>query len=279
MVKHQKIGAIKGQGLSSITTTSLKEALDIKPGEVLSLVGGGGKTTLMFALAQELASRGDCVITTTTTKILEPLPSETSLLLLEIDEGKMIRLLLENVDEYRHITLASERLASGKLNGISPELVVKLAELNQVSYIIVEADGAARKSLKAPNPTEPVIPYNTSLVIPIVGIDVLGRRLTEENVFRPEIASKLLGLPLGEVISAESIAFLITHHQGIIKGSPDQARIVPFINKVDVDKGLSKGRDLASKVLAMRHPQIKRVVLGQAQLSEPVVEVIVREVK
>lgn len=253
---------------------TLKEALDIEPGEVVSLVGAGGKTTLMFALAHELAASGSCVITTTTTKILEPLPSQTPFLLLERDKEEMMRLLLQNVDKYSHITLASERLASGKLNGIGPELVVKLAELNQVSYIIVEADGAAHKSLKAPNSTEPVIPYNTSLVIPIVGIDAVGCRLTEENVFRPEIVSKLLGLLLGEVVSAESVAFLITHPQGIIKGSPDRARIVPFINKVDLDEGLSKARDLAGKILAMRHPQIRQVVLGQAQFPEPVTEVV-----
>ena len=256
---------------------TLKEALDIRPGEVISLVGGGGKTTLMFALARELTSSGDCVVTTTTTKILEPSPSETPLLLLETEEEELMRLLLKNVEKYRHITLASERLTSGKLNGISSELVVKLADLNMAPYIIVEADGAAHKSLKAPNPTEPVIPYNTSLVIPMVGIDAVGCRLTEEDVFRPEIVSRLLGVPLGEVVSAESIAFLLTYHQGIIKGSPDQARIVPFINKVDLDKGLSKGRDLASKILAMRHPQIEQVVLGQVRLPEPVVEVISHE--
>jgi len=254
----------------------LKKALDIKPGEVISLVGGGGKTTLMFALARELASPGKSLITTTTTKILEPSSTETPLLLVEADEEQMVKASLQNADKYRHITLASERLSSGKLNGVSPELVAKLAELNQVSYIIVEADGAARRSLKAPNPTEPVIPYHTSLVIPMVGIDAVGCRLTEEDVFRPEIVSRLLGLPLGEVISAEAIAFLITHPQGIIKGSPAQARIIPFINKVDLDEGLSKGRDLASKILAMRHPRIEQVILGQAQLPGPVVEVISR---
>ena len=252
----------------------LKEALDIKPGEVISLVGGGGKTTLMFALARELAPTGKSVITTATTKILEPSSTETPLLIVEADEQQMVRTLLQNVDKYRHITLASEKLSSGKLNGVSPELVAKLAELNEVSYIIVEADGAAGKSLKAPNPTEPVIPHNTSLVIPMVGIDAVGCRLAEEDVFRPEIVSRLLGLPLGEVISAEAIAFLITHPQGIIKGSPTQARIVPFINKVDLDGGLSKGRDLANKILAIKHPQIGQVILGQAQLPELVVEVI-----
>jgi probable selenium-dependent hydroxylase accessory protein YqeC len=252
----------------------LNEALDVRPGEVVSLVGGGGKTTLMFALARELASSGGCVVTTTTTKIFEPSSSETPLLLLETDEGELMRLLLDSLGEHRHVTLASGRLASGKLNGVSPEFVVKLAELRQVSFIVVEADGAAHRSLKAPNPTEPVIPINTSLVIPVVGVDAVGCRLTEKDVFRPEIVSNLLGLPLGEVISPDAIAFLITHHQGIIKGSPERARIVPFINKVDLDEGLSKGRDLADKILAMRHSRIERVVLGQAQSPEPVIEVI-----
>lgn len=257
---------------------TLKEALGIKPGEVISLVGGGGKTTLMFALARELTSSGNRVITTTTTKILEPLSSETPLLLLEADEQEMIGRLLQNLADYSHITLARERLASGKLKGVSPELVVELVRLNRVSCIIVEADGAAQRSLKAPNLTEPVIPDATSLVIPVVGIDALGCRLTGENVFRPEVVSKLLGLPLGEVISAESIAFLVTHPRGIIKGSPGGARIIPFINKVDLDRGLSRGRELAGRILAMRHPRIKRVVLGQVQSPEPVMEVISGEV-
>lgn len=253
---------------------TLKEAFAIRRGEVISLVGGGGKTTLMFALAQELASGDDLVITTTTTKIFEPLPSQTPRLVVQRDEEEMLRLLLEDVDKYRHVTLASERLTSGKLNGIRPELVVRLAEIGLASCVIVEADGAAHKSLKAPGPNEPVIPPNTSLVIPVVGIDALGCPLTEEYVFRPEIVSTLVGLPLGEVVSAESIAILVTHSRGITKGSPVHARIVPFINKVESDSAIPKARDLAAKILAMRHPQINRVVLGQARLPEPVLEII-----
>ena len=184
---------------------------------------------------------------------------------------------MQNSDKYQHITLAKEKLANGKLDGVSPNLVNRLARIDQVNYVIVEADGAARKPLKAPNATEPVIPAASSLVIPLVGIDAVGSRLTEENIFRAEIASKLLGVPLGKVVSAESVAVLITHPQGITKGSPEKVRVVPFINKVDLDPGLKKARDLARRILANEHPQIKRVVLGQVQLSEPVVEVISRE--
>ena len=252
----------------------LKEALDIRSGEIVSLIGGGGKTTLMFALARELASGEESVITTTTTRILEPSPADAPLLLLEADEGRLVQALLKNLDKYRHITLASEKQSSGKLKGVRPELVIRLAELELVSYIIVEADGAAQKSLKAPNPSEPVIPRNTSLVIPIVGIDAIGCPLTKADVFRPEIVAELLGLPQGEVILARAIASLLTHPRGIIKGSPAQARIIPFINKMDLDEGLSKGSDLAAEILAIKHPQIGQVILGQAQLPEPVAEVI-----
>ncbi len=140
----------------------------------------------------------------------------------------------------------------------------------------MEADGAARKPLKAPNPTEPVIPPNTSLVIAVVGIDAVGKRLSKENVFRPEIVAKLTGIPLGERVSIEAIATLITHSLGITKGTPDRARIVPFINKMDLGISLSLAKSLASKILEARHPQIDRVILGQALLNPPVVEVIFR---
>lgn len=263
MVSYQKIGV------------SLRQAFDIRHGEVISLVGGGGKTTLMFALAHELAAAGENVITTTTTRILEPSVDETFLILERNEERLLSRLFSElnsSHGEGRHVTLAAFKLPDGKLKGISPEMVDRLAEL--VPYVIVEADGAARKPLKAPNATEPVIPRSTSLVIPVVGIDALGCRLTEDNAFRPEIISRLTGLLPDGTITADAIATLITHPQGIIKGSPAHARIVPLINKIDIARDLSPAEDLAERILGKGHPQIKRVVLGQVRQTEPVVRIV-----
>ncbi len=274
MVKHPKIEAIKGKDSAPDKITSLKEAFDIHYGDVISLVGAGGKTTLMSALAKELSATGEPVVTTTTTKIFN-WQAPGSSLIVEPDEEKMIAQLVPELKKHRHITLAREKLIDeGKLKGISPELVARLAEMEQIAYIIVEADGAARKPLKAPNATEPVIPQNTSLVIAIVGIDALGLKLTEENVFRPEIASRLTGLPLGSVISADAITTLLIHPEGIIKGSPAHARIIPLINKVDLVKDTTEAEGLARKILESGHPQIERVVLGQVQYTEPVVEII-----
>ena len=165
-------------------------------------------------------------------------------------------------------------LGYGKKKPVDAMKVDTLAELEPVSYIIVEADGAARKPLKAPKATEPVIPQSTSLVIPIIGFDAMGSRITDEDVFRPEIISRLTGLPWGAVISADAIATLITHPEGITKGSPTNARIIPLINKIDLTRGLGKAEDLASKILERRYPQIERVILGQVQFPQPVVEIV-----
>jgi len=274
LAKYPKIEAIKCKGSSLAKITSLREAFGIRHREVISLVGAGGKTTFMLALARELADAGESVITTTTTKIFDWQASGTSLIL-EADEKRMLELLQQELKKHRHITLARERLpAEGKLKGISPELVDGLAQLERIDCIIVEADGAARKPLKAPNETEPVIPQSTSLVIPVVGIDALGLGLTEENVFRPQVVSRLTGVPSGGVISADAIATLITHPEGIIKGSPAHARIVPLINKMDLEAGLARASDLAARILEKGHPQIERVVLGQVQCLEAVIRVV-----
>ena len=255
---------------------ALTKVLNIQPGEVISLVGGGGKTTLMFAMARELVSSDGLVVTTTTTKIFPPSSEDTPYMLISDDADGIKRFITSKAGPRGHITIASEELTtSGKLKGISLDLVYELCKLYQVTHMIIEADGAARRPLKAPNiEFEPVIPQNTSLVIPVVGIDALGCELKEEFVFRSEIAAELTGMPLGSIVSAETIADLMTHKSGVIYGSPANARIIPFINKVDLDGRLPGARELAIRILEKRHPQIDRVILGQAKFQPQVLEVL-----
>src|SRR3972149_4595965 len=123
---------------------SLTEALGIGAREVISLVGAGGKTTLMFRLAKELSLGGKKVITTTTTKILEPASGETSLLFVDSDEERIKDFVRGHLDQYDHITVARERLESGKLKGLSQNLVDELCHLQGMdTVVIIEADGAA----------------------------------------------------------------------------------------------------------------------------------------
>jgi probable selenium-dependent hydroxylase accessory protein YqeC len=262
--------------MSIKTMNSLKEALDIHSKDVISIVGAGGKTTLMFALSRELTMHEKVVITTTTTKIFPPSSSDTPYLLISQEEKEMVDFILKKAGALVHITIASKVLAgSGKLQGVSPLLISRLITLSPVNYIIIEADGASKRPLKAPNPEyEPVLPPCTTLVIPMVGIDALGCELSEKNVFRSEIASRLTGIPLGGTVSSDAIVNLMLHPSGITRESPVDARIIPFINKMDLNADRSMARDIGYKILKANHPRIDRVVLGQAQVHPPVAEVI-----
>jgi len=253
---------------------SLTWALGIKTREVISLVGAGGKTTLMFRLAQELSRGGKKVVTSTTTKILEPLPQEAGCLFIDPDEKKIKDFVWRELEQYRQITVATERLESKKLKGISPNLVKELWSLREVDAIIIEADGAAGRPVKAPRENEPVIPASTTLIVAILGVDGIGKKLDDENVFEPKRVSKMTGTPVGESLTDEAMAILMTHPEGIFKGAPASSRVAAFLNKVDIPDGVAKAKSIAQKILDKGHQKIERVVLGQLKSEPPVLEVI-----
>jgi probable selenium-dependent hydroxylase accessory protein YqeC len=145
----------------------LRDSLGLQEREVISLVGAGGKTTLMFRLAKELLLEGRKVITTTTTKILEPTSEETPCLFVDPDEDKVKTFVQTHLEQDHHITVASERLGFGKLRGVSPSVIGDLWDLHLIDFLLIEADGAAGRSVKAPREQEPVISPDTTLVVAI----------------------------------------------------------------------------------------------------------------
>jgi len=250
---------------------TLADAFSLEEREVISLVGGGGKTSLLFALGKELSFKKKGILLTTTTKIREPVPSPSFGLFVSDRLSEVREWITRNFDRFPFLVVAQRRLPDGKLGGIDPQWVRELSSLPELKMIVIEADGAAGRSLKAPRDNEPVIAENTSLLIPVVGIDALGRPLNEEHVFRSEIAARLLKVEIGSEVNEEVITRLVGE---IIKGKPGQAKVVPCINKVDLPNGLEKAKTLARHLLRKGSPQIKRVVLGQVRHSPPVREIL-----
>lgn len=250
---------------------TLAEAFSIGKKEMISLVGAGGKTTLLYALGKELTAPGCGVILTTTTKILEPAPSPSLLPFISSELGAIHRWVTENLNRCQPLLVARKRLPDGKLEGIFPEWVDEIFSMEGVSTVVAEADGSAGRPLKAPREGEPVIPKDTTLLVPVIGIDGMGCPLDEETVFRSAIASRLLDLPIGSTVAEEAIVRLVKES---VKTGPAGARIVPLINKVDLPGGLEKARKLARFLLAADSARIRRVVLGQLQRHPAVKEVM-----
>jgi len=267
-------GFVTGKTGKEEQRSLLIASLGLKPREMISLVGAGGKTTLMFRLARELALNGKKVVTTTTTKILEPSHVEAGLLFVGPDEKELKQFVGRHLDQYRHLTIARERIGSGKLKGISSNMADDLWASYKMDYMIVEADGAAGLPVKAPREGEPVIPSRTTLVVAILGVDGVGAELNEKNVFQAERVSKLTGTEMGTKMTDKTMAVLMTHPEGLFKGAPSSSRVVALLNKVDLPNGVVIGKGVARKILEKKHPRIERVVLGQLKNEPPVADVI-----
>jgi probable selenium-dependent hydroxylase accessory protein YqeC len=112
------------------------------------------------------------------------------------------------------------------------------------------------------------------LVVAILGVDGIEMELNEENVFQPERVSKMTRIPVGERLTDEAMAILMTHPEGIFKGAPSSSRVVAFLNKVDIPNGITKAKSIAQKIFEKKHRQIERIVLGQLKNEPPVAEVI-----
>ena len=98
----------------------LSDAFLLNPPGVISLVGAGGKTTLMFRLAGMLSAAGRSVLTTTSTKIFPPRSNQSSHLIVAADPQEILNKAAKILPAVRHITAARAFLADrGKLDGFT----------------------------------------------------------------------------------------------------------------------------------------------------------------
>jgi len=253
---------------------SLREGLMLEGGGVVSLVGGGGKTSLMFKLARELSMAGDAVLTTTTTKIFEPSRDQTGGVILSGSVPNILDRADELLDKHLHITAAVGKLPeSGKLYGFRPEIIGELWNADLFQWIIVEADGAAGKPLKAPVGHEPVIPACTKRLVGMVGLNGVGQPLTERLVFRHERFARLTGLRLGSNVTDSAIADILVCDNGLFKSFCPEVMRIAFFNQADVRDNLSAGKRIARILSKRKNTGLNRVVIGQILFDPPVLEV------
>jgi molybdenum cofactor cytidylyltransferase len=251
----------------------LADALGLTGDDVVALVGGGGKTTAMFRLAREMVDRGGRAITTTTTRIfaaqiaLSPacVPATEA-------SGERVRAALASHRQV--LVIGATDPGTGKADGVSLELFRRLRGWCPGACILNEADGSRMRPFKAPAEHEPVIPEETTLVVPVVGADVFGRPLDADHVHRPEIVCRLSGAPAGAPITPDIVARVLAHPEGGRKGVPAGARVVVLINKVEGLPDRAPARETAERLL--REPGIEAVVLTALRAEDPVLEVRAR---
>ena len=229
---------------------------------VVSLVGGGGKTTLLYALGRCLSEAGAKVLLTTSTMLFYP----------EDDQEKRLEKILIGLDPFKkyvhsahpsgesegkrkpvlmgdYITEAGEK----KIKGFEKDEMEKLeAEglFKSFDYIIIEADGAKKCPIKAPGVNEPVVISTTDIVVGLIGMDCLGLKLNKDKVHRLEELCSILKKNEGNAIEEEDIKTLVLSDVGLFKNTPSHGKTVFILNKAEGVENIEKAEKIIHNIRA-----------------------------
>lgn len=231
-------------------TTPLYESVGLGTRELVSIVGAGGKTTTLLTLGEELASAGNKVILTTTTKMAPEQIADR--VVWSADPDDVERQLEPGVPLFVLLGRTSNRVT-----GPSADAIDRIYGSTSADYVIVEADGARTRSIKAPADHEPVIPTTSTTVMVVVGADALGQRF-QSVAHRLDRIAALTGRQADEVVTPAAAADVLLHPEGGLKAIPDTARVVTTITRVEPSNAAS-ATELAA--LLERHPRIDRAIL------------------
>jgi len=223
---------------------NLQRALRLSAPATVAFVGAGGKTTAVFQLAREMNAP---VIVSATTHLGD--------WQISLADRHLIAETPEALETLEHglngVILVTGPQAADRFQPVARHV---LNWLNQFCgyydlSLLIEADGARQRPLKAPAAHEPPIPKFVQNVVVAAGLSGLGRPLTDEVVHRPELFAPLSGLQIGESITPEALMRMLTHPSGGLKNIPPTARRVALLNQADTPDLQAIGGKLAKSLL------------------------------
>lgn len=189
----------------------------------ICLVGGGGKTTVMYELAAAWAACGRRVLVLTSTHILRPVDGSFAA------DATAVQNLWQ---QGRYAVIGTPEPATGKLTA-PPQDLYEALQL-QADVILCEADGSKHHPCKAPAAHEPVLLPDSDIVLAVAGMDALDNSL-QQACQRPQLAAELLGCSAEKIIDAQMLAALLLSEQGARKNVGARAYYI-VLNKCDLLK-------------------------------------------
>lgn len=242
-----------------MNTKTLKEIFNINKGDVISIAGSGGKTTLLFHLAEELKEQYH-VLVTTSTKIFNP-SSKGYPLYTSLDSY-----FNNNIASLNGVKVVSKAIDydRNKLIGIDDNDLEKI--INDFDITIIEADGSRNLPLKGWKDNEPVILSRTNKTIGIIPIDMLFKNIDENSIYGFEELKKLIGNI--EYIDCEAIGKICSNRNGLFKNS--RGNLYLYINKADKEDDVKKALYLSDylKKFIVGKPYNFKICFGSLEQGE-----------
>lgn len=228
----------------------LVDRLGLGGRELVAIVGAGGKSTILACIGRELAASGAAVVVTTTTKMGADQATEPSV----FSSDPLV--IIDAVDPGRSLFVGAAR-DDEKVTGLAPEVVTAVHASPRVDAVVVEADGARSRLIKAPAPHEPVVPAGSTTVIVVASLAALGRPI-DEVAHRPERVARIIGVAPSAELTPRHMVDVLTHAEGGLSRVADATRVVVALVAPTEEDAMAA---VAVRDALEAHPRVERVVV------------------
>jgi probable selenium-dependent hydroxylase accessory protein YqeC len=225
---------LNGKGCESMVLANM---FGVNKGDVISIIGAGGKTTFLFRLADELREMGKKVLVVTTTKIYMPPKDCYDELCLDMEKLQDVSIKLK-----KGVVVAGRGVSSeNKLLSLDQDIIENVKDC--YDYILIEADGSRRKPLKGWRDNEPVIVKQTTKTIAVVDIRGVGLTASPYTIHNFDLFKELTGIKEGETVTSHHVRMMITGEKGLLqKGIGEE---IVYFNKVEGKEDIKHLHEIA----------------------------------
>ena len=191
----------------------------------ISVVGGGGKTTVIRKIMNECRNEGiPCAVSTTTH--IQKYDTEYFLGVSSVEMFRRIML------KYGVVWMGKET-TDKKLTAFPDTYIKEIS--NEPGMLLLEADGAKRLPVKAPAEHEPVICAQTDIVLNVYGMSAVGKKL-KDGCFRVKEMEQILGKTEEDILYPEDIVTLAVSQRAGRKCVADDMEYQVILNQVDTEE-------------------------------------------
>jgi molybdenum cofactor cytidylyltransferase len=239
------MGLTLGNALRILPRGRTASEEDRNSGTSVAFVGAGGKTTSLFALANEYPY--STIVTTTTHLGAWQFQAVDRHIIAVRPED------LAGLGDHKVTVVTGPAVADDRMVSVNPEVLrtLRRVALAQGRLLLIEADGARQRPLKAPGSDEPQIPPFTEHVVVVAGLGGIGRRLNYESVYHQDIFARLSGLGPEDVVTADALGQVLADTRGGLKGIPARARRIALLNQADTQELQAEAQRIANRLLGI----------------------------
>lgn len=222
--------------------------------QIISLIGSGGKTSLMWYLAN--CFRKETVLVSTTTKIGKSKQS-----LYDYFYSKdFAQIGLDGPG----ITLAGICIEGGNKLSAPPQTILRT--FSRFDKIFLEADGSKQLPLKGWETFEPVVIPETTTTIGVVPISVLEKIIDQSTIHRLPLFLEAVGANQGDIIKERTLAAIISSPNGLWQKS--QGQQILCMNQVETPNQLRQAQKVVDLLPVNTLDHLTKIIACSVHLEK-----------